>query len=252
MSILRYKMLTAEEIQAYAKEGKSIVVLPLGSIEQHGPHLPVGTDLIISDEYVDRLLKKEGKKDVNYLILPSMPYTCSIEHNAYGGTIAISSVMTIQVIVAIGEALIRAGFKNMMILCCHGGNEFIMEVASREIRTRGMHCFCMHGSAGMSKETDVNDMHAGEGETSMMMYIGDEYYRPEKIMADSKDSLEKCHALTNEKSSATQAWVIDDVAVHGVVGDPTLASKEKGEKFLSMSVDEIEKNLGVIADSMIK
>ena len=64
--------------------------------------------------------------------------------------------------------------------------------------------------------------------------------------------LEKCHALTNEKSSATQAWVIDDVAVHGVVGDPTLASKEKGEKFLSMSVDEIEKNLGVIADSMIK
>ena len=50
-------MLTAEEIQAYAKEGKSIVVLPLGSIEQHGPHLPVGTDLIISDEYVDRLLK---------------------------------------------------------------------------------------------------------------------------------------------------------------------------------------------------
>ena len=51
---------------------------PLGSIEQHGPHLPVGTDFILSEAYIERLLKKEGRGDVNYLILPSLPYTCSI------------------------------------------------------------------------------------------------------------------------------------------------------------------------------
>jgi creatinine amidohydrolase len=252
MAILRYKMLTAQEIREYAEEGKSIAVLPLGSIEQHGPHLPVGTDFILSEAYIERLLKKEGRGDVNYLILPSLPYTCSIEHNHFGGTIALDSVMTIQILISIGEALLRAGLKSMLILCCHGGNEFIMEVASRELRTRGMYCFCMHGSAGMSGETDPDDMHAGEGETSMMMSLGEEYYRADKINPESKDSFEKCKNLTNSRSRATQAWIVDDVAVQGVVGDPTLATKEKGEKFLDMSVKEIEKTLGIIADTVLK
>lgn len=249
MAMYSYKMLTAQEVRDLAPN--AIAVVPLGAIEQHGKHLPVGTDLLICEHLVEKVLQQKADY-ADVCVLPPLPYTCSIEHNAHGGTVALGSVQVIEVLISIGEALIRAGFKKMLILCCHGGNEFIMEVASRELRTRGILSFCMHGSAGMRGETDPNDMHAGEGETSMMMSFGDAYVRKDRINPNAKESLAKCEALVNSSTRGTQAWVIDDVAIDGVVGDPTLADAAKGEKFVEMNAAEVEHILKEIAKIPVK
>lgn len=249
MAVYYYEKCTAEEIQKFG-DGKTIAILNIGAIEQHGLHLPVGTDCFCGTTYLEEALKLV-QADVNYLILPIMPYSCSIEHSHFPGTIAMKPSFVIEFIEAIGKNLIRAGIQNMIITSGHGGNEHVMEIAARELRVEGMHTFCIHNFLSEQKlGSPEEEVHAGAVETSVLMALGDDYVRVDRIKKECTASKEKWFNMLNYKACISEAWIAEDVGIDGVCGAPEYATKEAGEEHIrqmatafATAFDEVAKKL---------
>lgn len=249
MAVYRYETLTAEEIKQFGASGKAVAILNLGSIEQHGPHLPVGTDCIIGAGYLDRALEKVSAP-VDYLLLPMMPFSCSVEHIKFPGTITLTPEFVIRFIHMVGKSLMNSGIRKLVITSGHGGNEHVMEIAARELRVDGMDTFCIqqflaqesHGAPG-------EEVHAGGVETSVLLSMDQGYVRTGKIKPECAASADKWNSMVNGKTCATQAWTADDIGVDGVCGDPSKASREEGSRWMEIMSDEIAKALDMIAES---
>ena len=123
---------TSNEIRDTARG--LIAVQPVASVEQHGPHLPLGTDSMIVSAFAERLRQRFQEEGFPGLFLPLMPYGKSNEHINYPGTITYSAQTFISVLMDIGRSCARAGFKKMVFLNGHGGNHEVLDVVCRELR----------------------------------------------------------------------------------------------------------------------
>ena len=250
MAVYHYEKLTAGEIKNLAEKEKVIAVLNIGSIEQHGPHLPVGTDCICGTTYVEGALEKV-KADVNYLLLPMMPYSCSIEHIHFPGTITMKPAFVIEFIDAIGENLMRSGIYNLIITSGHGGNEHVMEIAARELRVQGMHTYCIHNFLAEQKlGAPEEEVHAGAVETSVLMALSDDLVRVEKIEKECTDSKDKWFGMVNGNTCASEAWTAEDIGIDGVCGAPEKAEKEAGVAHIGQMSEAFAESFDVIASKL--
>lgn len=249
MAVYQYEKCTAEEIQSFGK-GKTIAILNIGAVEQHGPHLPVGTDCYCGTTYLQEAMKLV-KADVNYLVLPLMPYSCSIEHSHFPGTITMKPELVIEFINMIGENLMRAGIMNLIITSGHGGNEHVMEIAARELRVEGMHTYCVHNFLSEQKLGALEEeVHAGAVETSVLMALGDDYVRKDKIKRECTASKEKWFGMLNYKTCISEAWLAEDVGVDGVCGAPEYASKEAGLEHIRQMAVAFAEAFDAVADKL--
>ncbi len=249
MAVYQYEKCTAEEIQSFGK-GKTIAILNIGAVEQHGPHLPVGTDCYCGTTYLQEAMKLV-KADVNYLVLPLMPYSCSIEHSHFPGTIAMKPAFVIEFINMIGENLMRAGIMNLIITSGHGGNEHVMEIAARELRVEGMHTYCVHNFLSEQKlGAPEEEVHAGAVETGVLMALGDDYVRTDKIKKECTASKEKWFGMLNYKACISEAWLAEDVGVDGVCGAPEYASKEAGMEHIHQMAAAFAEAFDAVADKL--
>jgi creatinine amidohydrolase len=112
-----------------------IAVLPLAATEQHGPHLPVGTDVMIAEAYLARVreLLPEG---IPATFLPLQPVGISTEHIGYPGTLTLPTEVALKTWMALGESVARAGIKKLVMVTSHGGNSAAMTLVAQDLRAQ--------------------------------------------------------------------------------------------------------------------
>jgi creatinine amidohydrolase len=202
-----------------------IAVLPVGSFEQHGKHLPLSTDTLIAEAIASRLAK-----DYDLFLLPPITISCSHEHADFAGTVSISSRTLHQIILDIQESLQRSGIKKLVLVNGHGGN-YVLSNVVQESNARNQRMILFPSSiewneARRSSGLVTNaheDMHAGEGETSILLA---EY--PQLVRSD--------HTAADWMADDRRHLLSEGVAAYsasGTIGRPSLATAAKGRALLN-------------------
>ncbi len=239
--------LTGPQVKEIADKEEAVVVLPVGSIEQHGPHLPVYTDSILPLETLNLALSRLPD-DFPAWFLPVVPYGKSNEHAERAGTFTLSTETFIQVLMEIGRSVARNGFKRLLILNGHGGNVEVVELALRDLReetdlyTFGLNTFALARSVppapDWSEDEALLGIHSGAGETSKLLHIC-----PELVHMDlAPESLPRHLTRFIEspfRGPLSFGWMIGDLTSTGVVGNAKTADAEWGELVLSHGADEL-------------
>jgi creatinine amidohydrolase len=210
---------------------RTIAILPTAAVEQHGPHLPVGTDTIINT-HLCRLLAERAPDDLDLRILPVMAVGKSNEHLWAPGTLTLSAATALAAWTEIGLSVARAGVRKIVILNSHGGNADLISILARELRVQaGMLAVRLGwGAMGMpsglySDQETRFGIHGGDMETSLLLH-----FRPDTVdMSAARDFRSTAETAPIPPIGAVaQAWISSDLNPAGVVGEAHLATAEKG------------------------
>jgi creatinine amidohydrolase len=217
-----------------------IAVLPLAATEQHGPHLPVGTDVMIALAYLARV--RELLPDtLPATFLPLQPVGISTEHVDYPGTLTLPTEIALESWMALGTGVARAGIKKLVMVTSHGGNSAAMSLVAQDLRAKFGLLVVSTGWARFgapeglfSAEELRHGIHGGAVETSIMLAACPEQVRNGEI-ADFRPAsiaMEKDYRWLAAHRPAPFAWQAQDLHASGAAGDATQASAEKGRRLL--------------------
>jgi creatinine amidohydrolase len=217
-----------------------IAVLPLAATEQHGPHLPIGTDIMIANAYLARVLELLPDQ-LPATFLPLQPVGISTEHIAYPGTLTLPTDIALQSWNALGESVARAGIRKLVMVTSHGGNSAAMTLVAQDLRARhGLLVVTTGWNRLSAPEQLVNPeelrhgIHGGAIETSIMLASYPQHVRNDAI-ADFR-STGIAMDMDNRRLSAHRpapfAWQAEDLHPSGAIGDATQASAEIGRRLL--------------------
>ena len=232
-----WSSLTWEEIRERLKEVDT-AILPCGSIEQHGPHLPVDVDNFDAEYLAMKVA--EACSDPRPFVLPAIPYGIAYHHEDFPGTISISNEGLYRFIYDIGMSLARNGIKKLIILNGHGDNAPTLNFAAQMINRDAGIFVCV--DTGETSDADIhkiietkNDVHAGEIETSTTLATRSWMVRREKA-ADNDVTFQS--EYLNFGSSRGLPWYVRTrrISENGVMGRPSLASEEKGRKIWEIMI----------------
>ena len=219
LSLIRIRMPSLSEKTWCEIEGMKDkkVIIPIGSIEQHGPHLPLSTDSLL----VEEIARKVGER-TGCLVTPTIRFGISEEHMDFRGTITLSPETFKAMVLDICTSLQRHGFNRQYIINYHGGNKkYLIELIPR-IKEMGINV-SLHRVLGRLGKFD----HAGEVETSLMMYLF-----PEKVR---EDKIERFRYRIPEGDG----WRTKNYSETGVIGDAIEASAERGKQYFDKIVNEL-------------
>ena len=224
-------------IAALPDKANTVIVLPTGAIEQHGPHLPCSVDSVISSGVAGYALARLPKAIPAYAI-PPVTYGKSDEHLNFPGTLTLTGDTLLQTILEIAESLYRAGFRKLLMINGHGGQPQVLQMASREMRLRhGDMIMIPHDvfrvpnveNEFLSAQEQKMAMHAGHSETAVMLALAPECVHIERAVANYPPEF-PCPTLSSGRPAA--AWASYDFGPSGVIGDPTGATAEQGHAIL--------------------
>ena len=229
----------------------SILIQPLGAIEQHGPHLPFSTDLVIADEVAEAVVQERGD-ELDLWLLPPLAYTKSNEHAWSAGTVWLSATTLLAVLDDIGRSLATLPAKRLVFLNGHGGNSSLLNVACRELRLKfGLMTFLAHPfvppDQGGKAETDPADergmgVHGGIDETSLLLHL-----RPELVdlgagFRNVPDDLAE-NRYVRFGGQVSFGWLSNDFGPSGHIGDPTGSTPERGKALFEAAVAAVGASL---------
>jgi creatinine amidohydrolase len=223
-----------------AEPARWIAVLPLAATEQHGPHLPLGTDVMIAQAYLTRV-RELLPAGLPVTFLPLQPVGISTEHTDFPGTLTLSSEAALASWKALGASVALAGAKKLVIVTSHGGNSAAMALVAQDLRAElGLLVVTTSWSRfgtpeGLFPEQELrHGIHGGAVETSIMLARCGEHVREDKIADFSPASIamEKEYRWLSAHRPAPFAWQAQDLHESGASGNATLASAAKGELLL--------------------
>ena len=226
------------EVAALPDRENTVIVLPVGAIEQHGPHLPCSVDSVISSGVMGRALS-ELPVSVPAFGLPPITYGKSDEHLHFPGTITLTGSTLLAMITEIGESVYRSGFRKLLLANGHGGQPQVLEMAARELRVRHgdyvivpFHVSRVANSSGkyISDKEKSQAMHAGHSETALMMALTPESVHMERAVANYPPVFPSKTLSADGRPAC--AWTARDFGSSGVIGDPLGATPEQGEDIL--------------------
>jgi len=217
-----------------------IAVLPLAATEQHGPHLPVGTDVMIAQAYLARV-RELLSPAAPVTFLPVQPVGISTEHIDYPGTLTQPTDVALKSWFSLGQSAARAGVKKLVMVTSHGGNSAAMSLVAQDLRAQhGLlvvtTAWSRLGNAEglFSAEEIDHGIHGGAAETSIMLARYGQHVRLEAV-ADFRSSgiaMAKDYRWLSTRRPAPFAWQAQDLHPSGAAGDATQASAEKGERLI--------------------
>ena len=229
--------MTSPELAAWtAAEPGAIAVLPVGAIEQHGPHLPVAVDAVIADGVVAAAVARMPDS-LPAVVLPALTVSYSREHEGFAGTLSLTPETFLRVVMELGDNVAAAGVKKLVMLNGHGGNPPVLDIAARELRAaHGMLAvvaswYRLGLPDGLFPADEVrHGIHGGAVETAVMMHLAPGSVREDKVAQFA--SLTAKLAADNEVLSATEnvrfGWLAEDLNGSGAAGDATLAAAAGG------------------------
>ncbi len=215
------------------KQHESVIcVLPIGSYEQHGAHLPLSTDWLLAGAIARKLAE-----DLDAALLPTLPFGTSLEHAGFCGTVSLKPTTLMQIVRDITDEAERNGFKYLLVVNGHGGNHCLIPAIrqinreDRPIKLLHLYTAQARPSAGEAPKENFFDIHAGEQETSLMLHKFPELVR-EKCF-DRPD--EECDFPLEQIDLTT--FGIAHFNPEGIIGRPSSATAETGRVLFEGTVE---------------
>jgi creatinine amidohydrolase len=227
--------LTTEDFQGLDPE-RTIAVLPIAAIEQHGPHLPVSTDTDIANGMVAETVARLPD-DLAVLFLPTQSVGKSNEHIRSPGTLTYTAETAIRAWTEIGESVHRAGVRKLIMVNSHGGNVDVISIVARELRVRldMLAVACQWSRFGSppglyTDEENLVGIHGGDMETSMMLHFQPQRVKMTKAQNFEPTTLEitKTFDLLRPTGTTAFGWIAQDLNTRGACGDASRATADKG------------------------
>jgi creatinine amidohydrolase len=221
------------DVQRAAARAGSTVIWPLGALEQHGPHLPLGTDGLFADRLTDAVLARLDEQ-LPIWRLPLSPFGFSPEHLSFPGTVSLAADLLIALVVQVGTDLARTGFERLVLLNAHGGQIGLLQASARQLRAQQpqlavLPCFLWSGPAGVASQLPQPErsdgLHAGLAETSLMLHLEPSVVGPERPVDGQPPASPPGWSL---EGAVPDAWLTADLSRSGVVGDARGASAALG------------------------
>jgi creatinine amidohydrolase len=237
-----WKDLTTEDF-AGLDPTRQVAVLPVAAIEQHGPHLPLGTDAAINTGIVTRAVELTPM-ETPVLVLPMLPVGLSPEHRDFPGTLSVSAETLLRTVVEIGESVGRAGVRKLILFNSHGGQPAVLDIAAQELRTRHAMIAVVVNSWRLMRPAEFfppaereAGIHAGANETSLLLHLHPGLVRRDRI-ADFPSAArqhERDHPELAGGGRFKFAWQTQDLNPSGAVGDARLATAEAGQAMVEQA-----------------
>jgi creatinine amidohydrolase len=232
-----------------------VAVLPVGAVEQHGPHLPVRVDAAINEGIMRHAVERMSD-DFPALILPTMAIGKSNEHSAYPGTLTLSAETLARVWYEVCESVYRAGVRKVLFVNSHGGQPQVMEIVCRDLRINlGMFAVSSKWSSFadlsdlFSAEERKHGIHAGEVETSVMRYLHPELVDmslAEDFPALSQVLEKEYELLMTEGGAVGFGWQMQDINPKGACGNALAADVERGRISVERAADKLITLIGEV------
>jgi creatinine amidohydrolase/Fe(II)-dependent formamide hydrolase-like protein len=282
---VHWEELTTVEHERLDK-ARAVAVLPIGAVEQHGPHLPVGVDAMHNESILERALallppsvlegggaeRPEGEGGgaaapapapiSHVLALPTQRVGTSHEHLAFSGTLSLSSALYIDVLVELGASVARSGVRKIVFFNSHGGQCSHADIAARRLRVEhGMLAVVCNGFRGhwpldglFSAEEQRFGIHGGGIETSIMLHV-----RPDLVQmqhaaafpsrAAELESEHGCSELFPHSPSVSYGWMAHDLHAAGTLGDAADADAQRGEQVVEAAAAATAKLLLEVSEA---
>ena len=236
MTALYLDRMTWPEIASQIRSGRETVIMPFGSTEQHGRQLPLCTDSVIGDEVGSRLADR-----LDAFLAPTLRFGCSDHHLAFAGTISLAEETFQKVVVDVIKSLCRHGFKRIILLPTHGGNFAPLKKSLRLCGTmenveiiaftdlEGLLNVAFKSSGKFGVDPFMSGAHAGEWETSLMLYLRSDQVKMKQATEGFLGSISEIRAKI-----ASGLENLDD---NGVLGDPRVGKAEAGKAYIEEVVD---------------
>lgn len=234
--IYDWQTLTAPTLSSLAKRDP-VAVMVLGAIEQHGTHLPLGTDLIIG-EGLATAMRKQLDPALDVVFLPTIAVGASDEHTSFPGTLSLPATLAIGTLEAYGESIARAGIKRLVLINSHGGNKAIMDLAALTLRqrldmrvTKATYTRLPALEGAVAADELRHGLHGGLLETAMMQYLAPDTVSMKGYQSAPLGALPD-NLLVGPEGPAAFAWMAEDLSQHGVAGDARQATPELGQRLV--------------------
>lgn len=226
---------TSDDFKENLKKS-DVVIIPVGSVEAHGHHMPLGTDIFSPRLFCKMIDEKIGNE---VWIAPEIPYGQSYDLSIYAGTVHIPSEVMGEYVYHIGRSFYENGLKKLIFLNGHGGNVNALNLAGEKIARLGMDVLTINWWLDFSKDIltiTEGQGHAGEDETSAILYYNDKLVQMDRAMKNNRKPLVKINFKDRGRVLYENA----------LSGDATLASKEKGERIFKLLTEKIIEIINVV------
>jgi creatinine amidohydrolase len=234
-----FPYLTWSQIEQMPNKENVVIIQPIGAIEQHGPHLPIAVDSAISLGVLGKALSQLDHKIPAYA-LPCLYYGKSNEHMGFPGTITLSAQTLLAVITEMALSIYRSGFRKLVLMNSHGGQPQIMQIAARDLHQEHpdfsvfpLFTWRVPHVVGemLTSQEQKYGIHAGDAETSIMLSLLPQQVQMDKAVKEYPQGLPK-DSLLDMEGKLPFAWLTKELTKSGVMGDATVATKEKGDRIL--------------------
>jgi creatinine amidohydrolase len=244
--MMRFEELTSPEVASLDRD-RTILVLPLGSVEQHGNHMPLGTDTLLAHGVS---LAAAERSQGGTVVLPPPWYGFSAHHMRFAGSITLGAETLMAVAEDIVGSLVSHGFRRVLIVNGHGGNGGVVDLLASKLghrhygqaRIAALTYFQLARDAiAALRRSEPGGMgHACEFETAMVQHIRPDLVKMERAMATYPDPGSPYLTTDLLGGSAIKTYLdFADLSPTGTLGDPALATPEAGERFFAAVVAEL-------------
>lgn len=242
----QWQQLTSDELAGLDPES-TIALLPMAAVEQHGPHLPLGTDALIGQGIIEALPRGAAHR-ARVLVLPPFNVGFSLEHQAFAGTLSIEAETLIAAWLGVGRSVARAGLRKLLLFNSHGGQTPLLDIVALRLRVdlQMLVVRCSYFALGtppglFAPDELAQGFHGGEVETSLMLHLHPALVRRECLrhFEGLPAQMARRHEVLGVESPVGIGWMSQDLHEVGVCGRADRADARRGGVLLNYLAGEL-------------